>query len=147
MRYSRLLQTPGYVVIWTEQNHDARIIPLDGRPPIVGDIRQWMGDSRGHWEGNTLVVETTHFNGKAAYQGSAEGLHLVERFTRVDADTLGYAYTVEDPSSYTRPWTASIAMKPVDGELYEFACHEGNYGMLGILSGARADEQAAATSR
>ncbi len=143
----RLLQTPGYVVIWTEQIHDARIIPMDGRPPIAGNMRQWMGDSRGYWEGDTLVVETTNFNGKAAYQGSAERLHLVERFTRVDADTLDYAYTVEDPSSYTRPWTASIAMKPVDGELYEFACHEGNYGMLGILSGARADEQAAATSR
>ena len=90
-----------------------------------------------------MVVETTHFNGKASYQGSSEGLHLVERFTRVDADTLEYEYTVEDPVTYARPWTASIAMKPVDGDLYEFACHEGNYGMVGILGGARADDKAA----
>ena len=96
-----------------------------------------------HWEGDTLVVETTHFNGKASYQGSSEGLHLVERFTRVDADTLEYEYTVEDPTTYARPWTASLAMKPLDGDMYEFACHEGNYGMVGILSGARADEKAA----
>ncbi len=143
----RLLQTPSYVVIWTEQIHDARIIPMDGRPAIAGRIKQWMGDSRGRWEGNTLVVETANFNGKAGYQGSAERLHLVERFTRVDADTLDYAYTVEDPSSYARPWTASIAMKPVTGDLYEFACHEGNYGMFGILFGARADEQPSVTSR
>ena len=90
-----------------------------------------------------MVVETTHFNGQASYQGSSEGLHLVERFTRVDADTLEYEYTVEDPVTYARPWTASIAMKPVDGDLYEFACHEGNYGMVGILGGARADDKAA----
>ena len=143
----RLLQTPGYVVMWTEQIHDARIIPMDGRPPIAGNIRQWMGSSRGHWEGDTLVVETTHFNGKASYQGSSEGLHLVERFTRVDADTLEYEYTVEDPTTYARPWTASIAMKPLDGEMYEFACHEGNYGMFGILSGARAEEKVTTASR
>ena len=139
----RLLQTPDYVVIWTEQIHDARIIPMDGRPPVAGNIRQWMGSSRGHWEDDTLVVETTHFNGQASYQGSSEGLHLVERFTRVDADTLEYEYTVEDPVTYARQWTASIAMKPVDGDLYEFACHEGNYGMVGILGGARADDKAA----
>ncbi len=139
----RLLQTADYVVIATEQIHDARIIPMDGRPPIAGNIRQWMGSSRGHWEGDTLIVETTHFNGKASYQGSSEGLHLVERFTRVDADTIEYEYTVEDPATYARPWTASLAMKPLDGEMYEFACHEGNYGMFGILSGARAEEKAA----
>ena len=97
----RLLQTPGCVVIWTEQIHDARIIPIDGRPPIAGSIRQWMGSSRGHWEGDTLIVETTHFDGKASYQGSSEGLHLVERFTRVDADTLDYEYTVEDTTRST----------------------------------------------
>ena len=139
----RLLQTPDYVVIWTEQIHDARIIPLDGRAPIAGNIRQWMGSSRGHWEGDTLVVETTHFNGKVSYQGSAESLQLVERFTRVAADTLEYRYTLDDPAAYARPWTASVAMKPLDGDMYEFACHEGNYGMFGILTGARADEQAA----
>ena len=143
----RLLQTPGYVVIWTEQIHDARIIPTDGRPAIVATIRQWMGSSRGHWEGDTLVVETTHFNGKASYQGSSEGLRLVERFSRLNENTLEYEYTVEDPATYARPWTASIAMKPLDEEMYEFACHEGNYGMVGILSGARADEKAPTASR
>ena len=139
----RLLQTPDYVVIVTEQIHDARIIPMDGRAPIAVSIRQWMGSSRGHWEGDTLVVETSHFDGKARYQGSSEGLHLVERFTRVAADTIEYEYTVEDPATYARPWTASIAMKPLDGSMFEFACHEGNYGMVGILSGARAEEKAA----
>ena len=140
----RLLQTPGYVVIWTEQNHDARIVPLDGRPPIADPIRQWMGDSRGRWEGETLVVETTNFNGKAAYQGSDAGMHLVEHFTRTAADTIRYAYTVADPETYARPWTASIDLQPMNGDLYEFACHEGNYGMEGILAGARADERKAA---
>ncbi len=138
----RLIQTPGYVVVWTEQIHDARIIPMDGRSPIAGAIRQWMGDSRGRWEDDTLVVETTNFNGKAAYQGSADGLHLVERFTRTGAGALGYEYTVSDPATYDRPWTASITMTPIEGDLYEFACHEGNYGMEGILAGARADEMA-----
>ena len=143
----RLIQTPGYVVVWTEQIHDARIIPMDGRPPIAGAIRQWMGDSRGRWEDDTLVVETTNFNGKAAYQGSADGLHLVERFTRTGAGALGYEYTVSDPATYDRPWTASITMTPIEGDLYEFACHEGNYGMEGILAGARADEREMAQSR
>ena len=143
----RLLQTPGYVVVWTEQIHDARVIPTDGRPPIAGAIRQWMGDSRGRWEDDTLVIETTNFNGKAAYQGSADGLHLVERLTRTGAGALEYEYTVSDPATYARPWTASITMTPIDGDLYEFACHEGNYGMEGILAGARADERAMAGSR
>ena len=143
----RLIQTPGYVVVWTEQIHDARIIPMDGRPLIAGAIRQWMGDSRGRWEDDTLVVETTNFNGKAAYQGSADGLHLVERFTRTGAGALGYEYTVSDPATYDRPWTASITMTPIEGDLYEFACHEGNYGMEGILAGARADEREMAQSR
>ena len=140
----RFLQAPGYVVIWTEQNHDARIVPLDGRPQIADAIRQWMGDSRGRWEGDTLVVETTNFNGKAAYQGAADGMQLVERFTRTAADTIRYAYTVSDPETYARPWTASIDLQPMHGDLYEFACHEGNYGMEGILTGARADEREAA---
>ena len=143
----RIFQTPGYVVVWTEQNHDARIIPMDGRPPVAGAIRQWMGDSRGRWEGDTLVVETTNFSGKAYYQGSTDGMHLVERFTRTGADALEYEYTVSDPASYTRPWTASITMTPIEGDLYEFACHEGNYGMEGILAGARADEREMAASR
>ena len=143
----RLFQTPGYVVVWTEQIHDARIVPMDGRPPVADAIRQWMGDSRGQWEGDTLVVETTNYSGKAQYQGSADGLHLVERFTRTGADTLEYEYTVSDPDTYARPWTASITMTPIEGDLYEFACHEGNYGMEGILAGARADEREMDESR
>ena len=143
----RIFQAPGYVVVWTEQNHDARIIPMDDRPPVAGAIRQWMGDSRGRWEGDTLVVETTNFSGKAYYQGSTHGMHLVERFTRMGPDALEYEYTVSDPASYTRPWTASITMTTIEGDLYEFACHEGNYGMEGILAGARADEREAAASR
>ena len=143
----RLFQTPGHVVVWTEQNHDARIIPMDGRPPVAGAIRQWMGDSRGRWEGDTLVVETTNFNGRAYYQGATHGMHLVERFTRTGANSLEYEYTVSDPASYSRPWTASITMTPIEGDLYEFACHEGNYGMEGILAGARADEREMAASR
>ena len=143
----RIFQAPGYVVVWTEQNHDARIIPTDGRPPVAGAIRQWMGDSRGRWEGDTLVVETTNFSGKAYYQGSTHGMHLIERLTRTGEDALEYEYTVSDPASYTRPWTASITMTTIEGDLYEFACHEGNYGMEGILAGARADEREMAASR
>ena len=143
----RIFQAPGTVVVWTEQNHDARIIPMDGRPPVAGAIRQWMGDSRGRWEGDTLVVETTNFSGKAYYQGSTHGMHLVERFTRTGEAALEYEYTVSDPASYTRPWTASITMTTIEGDLYEFACHEGNYGMEGILAGARADERDLAVAR
>ena len=138
----QVFQTEDHVVILNEMVHDSRIIPIDGSPRT--GIGSWTGESRGHWEGDTLVVETTKFNGKAGYQGSADGLHLVERFTRVGANSLIYEYTASDPDSYTRPWTASIAMTHVDGDMYEFACHEGNYGMVGILSGARADEKAAA---
>ena len=142
----RLLQAPGYVVIYTEQIHDARIIPVDGREPISDNIRQWMGNSRGHWDGDTLVVETSHFNGKASYQGSSEGLSLVERFTRVDAETITYEYTISDPKTYARPWTATLDLKPLEGDMYEFACHEGNYGMEGILAGARADDKSIESS-
>ena len=139
----RVFQIPGYVVMFTEQIHDARIIPLDGHPDLSPNVRQWMGSSRGHWEGATLVVDTTNFNGRMSYQGSTEHLHLVERFTRVDADTIEYTFTVDDPASYTRPWTASIQLRPLQGEIYEFACHEGNYGMFNLLAGARAEEKAA----
>ncbi len=139
----RLLQAPGYVAVWTENIHDARIVPLDGRPRIADAIRQWMGDSRGRWDGDTLVVETTNFNGKSGYQGSADDLHVVERFTRTGPETLEYVYTVAGTDTYARPWTASLTMKRLDADLYEFACHEGNYGLEGILAGARADERTA----
>ena len=106
----RLLQTPGYVVIWTEQIHDARIIPMDGRPPIAGRIKQWMGDSRGHWAGDTLVIETLNFVDKRRWRGTTESMRLVERLTRVDAETLVYEFTVTHPETWTSPWTTSVPM-------------------------------------
>jgi len=140
----QLIQTPGYVVIFTEMIHDARVIPIDGRPHASPDIRKWMGDSRGHWEGNTLVVDTTNFSDKTSFRGSGANLHLVERFTRVDADTLEYRFTADDPTTWTRPWTVAFPMIRTEGPIYEYACHEGNYGLVGILSGARAEERKAA---
>jgi hypothetical protein len=140
----QLFQTPTHVVILNEMNHNARIVPLDGRPHLGADIRQWVGDSRGRWEGDTLVVDTTNFLRETAFaQGrTTSTLHLVERFTRVDADTLSYAFTVEDPSTWTRPWSAEILMLKNDQPIYEYACHEGNYGLYNILAGARAQERA-----
>jgi hypothetical protein len=139
----QVLQTPDYVVILVEMIHDVRIIPLDGRPHAPQSVRQWMGDSRGHWEGDTLVVDTTNFTDKTNFRGSSENLHLVERFTRVGADTLNYEFTVDDPASFTRSWTAAIPMTKTAGPIFEYACHEGNYGMRNLLSGARAQEKAA----
>jgi hypothetical protein len=139
----QLMQMPGYVVIFTEMIHDARIVPMDGRPHVSQDTRRWMGDSRGHWEGNTLVVETTNFTDKTNFRGSGANLHLVERFTRVDADTIEYRFTVDDPTTWTRPWTVAYPMVKTQGPIYEYACHEGNYGLVGILAGARAEERVA----
>ena len=141
----QIFQAPGYVVILVEMVHDARIIPLDGRPHADDRIRQWLGDSRGRWEGDTLVVETTNLtpvNGRAlTVFGAGESTRLVERFTRVDDETIDYEFTVTDPTEYARPWTASIPMTSLDGLLYEYACHEGNYGLENILVGARAAER------
>ena len=143
----QIVQTPGYVVILVEMIHDARIIPLDGRPHADQRIRQWLGDSRGRWEGNTLVVETTNFptvKGRArTVFGGSETTYLVERFTRVDDETIDYQFTLTDPAEYARPWTASIPMTNLAGRLFEYACHEGNYGLENILAGARAAEQTA----
>ena len=140
----QLFQTPNTVVIFNEMIHDARIVPLDGRAHLDAGIRQWMGDPRGRWEGGTLVVETTNFLRETHFAGSSANLHLVERFTRVDNDTLLYEFTASDPATFSRPWTAQIPMKRSDGPLFEYACHEGNYGMFNLLAGARADDQAAA---
>jgi len=137
----QLFQTPQYVVILNEMVHDARIVPLDGRPH--GHIRQWKGDSRGHWEGNTLVVDTINFKRETSLPNSSANIHLVERFTRTDADTLLYEFTVEDPTMWTRPWTAVVPMRKSEDLVYEYACHEGNYAMASILAGARAAEKAA----
>jgi hypothetical protein len=143
----RIVQGPGYVMIIVEMIHDARIIPTDGRPHLPKHVRQWMGDSRGRWEGTTLVVETTNFTDKTAFRGSGEHLRLIERFTRSGPDEILYQFTVEDPASFTRPWSAELPMRRMDEPLYEYACHEGNYGMEGILSGARTDEAKASASR
>ena len=134
------IQTPKYIVIVNEMIHDARIIPMDGRPH--GTMRQLLGDSRGHWEGATLVVDTVNFTEKSGFRGSTENLHVVERFTRVDDNTIDYRYTVEDPHTWARPWTAELPMTRENGLMYEYACHEGNYlSMLGILMVARDQEK------
>src|SRR3954463_7499605 len=136
----QIVQTPGYVVIFTEMVHEARIIPTDGRPH--GTLPRWIGDSRGHWEGDTLVVETLNFKRETSLQGSTANTKVVERFTRVDPKTIKYEFTVTDPTAYTRPWTAVEPLHAMDELLFEYACHEGNYGMLGVLRGARAKEKA-----
>ena len=139
----QLLQTPDHVVILNEMVHNARIVPLDGRP--YGAIPQWVGDSRAHWEEATLVVETRGFGEQVGSRGGATAnLHVVERFTLVGPDSLRYEFTLEDPETWTRPWTAVVPMKRTPGPLFEYACHEGNYSMAGILGGARAEERAAA---
>jgi hypothetical protein len=138
----QIVQGPGYVAIEVEMIHDVRIIPTDGSPHLPSYVRQWMGDSRGHWEGNTLVVDTTNFSGKTTFRGSDESLHLVERFTRAGPDMILYQFTVDDPASFTKPWTAQVPMLKMEGPLVEYACHEGNYAMTGMLGGARADEKA-----
>jgi len=136
----QILQTPGYVVIVNEMVHNTRVIPTDGRPH--GKVRLWAGDSRGRWEGNTLVVETTNFLRETSLAGSTADTQLVERFTRVDPDTIKYEFTVKDPTSYTRPWSVMMPLQRTDGLLYEYACHEGNYGLHGIMAGARAKDKA-----
>jgi hypothetical protein len=136
----QLFQNPQYVLILNEMVHDARTVPLDGRPHL--SIRQWKGDSRGHWEGDTLVVDTTNFKRETSLPGSSANMHLVERFTRTGPDTLLYEFTVNDPTTWTRPWTAAVPMSKSEEPIYEYACHEGNYAIAGILAGARADDKA-----
>ena len=137
----RILQSPGYVTILVEMIHDARVIRLDGSPHIASNVHQWRGDSRGRWEGDTLVVETTNFTGKTSFRGSSEKMRLIERFKRMDADTLLYQYTVDDLSSFEKPWTVEIPLPRSEAPMFEYACHEGNYAMTGGLAGARAQEK------
>jgi hypothetical protein len=137
----QIFQTPDHVVILAEMIHDARIIPLDGRPHPPGHVREWMGDSVGSWQGDTLVVETTNFTDKFSYRGSSGQLRLVERFTRSAPDILLYQVTIHDPSTFTRAWTVELPARRSSGLIYEYACHEGNYGLEGILKGARAEEK------
>jgi hypothetical protein len=137
----RIVQAPGYVAIYIEMIHDVRIIPLDGRPHLPRDVRSWMGDSVGHWEGDTLVVDTTNFNGKASFRGSDQNLHVTERFTRTDADTLLYQFTIDDPTAFTRQWTGEVPWLAAPGPMYEYDCHEGNFrSMSSMLKTARAEE-------
>ena len=137
----QIFQAHGYVAILQEIVHDVRVIPLDPRPHLSASIRQWRGDSRGHWEGNTLVVDTTNFQSKGAFFASAtESLHVIERFTRTAEDALLYEFTVEDPATWVKPWTAQLPMMKDPNRIFEFACHEGNYGMANTLSEARALE-------
>jgi hypothetical protein len=135
--FVKILQFRDHVVIFTEMIHDARVIPLDGRPPPPESVRSWSGYSRGRWEGDTLVVETTNFNGKIGFRGSDDRLRLTERFRRADARTLIYEFTVDNPSAFTRPWTARMPMIRTDSRIFEYACHEGNYALENILRGAR----------
>jgi hypothetical protein len=137
----QIVQTSDSVVILVEMIHDARIIPLDGRPHLPQNVRMLMGDSRGHWEGNTLVVETANFTDRTGFRGASENVRIIERFTRTDANTLLYQFTIDDPTTWAKPWTGEIPMKKAAGPLYEYACHEGNYGMAGVLAGARAAEK------
>jgi hypothetical protein len=142
--YYQIVQTPGYVMFLSEAIHDARIIPLDGRPHLPQDIRRWLGDSRGRWEGSTLVVETANYSPNSSLLGSAENLHVVERFTRIALDRIRYEMTLTDPTTWATPWTAIVRLKRTDDKMYEDACHEGNQlVMVDILAGARAAEKAA----
>ena len=140
----QLFQTPDHVVVVTEMVHTARIIPLDGSPHLPANVQQWSGDSRGHWEGETLVVETTNHTDKTRWRGSTPDMRLVERFTRVDAETLLYEFTVTDPTTWTAPWTAAVPLLLNPEPMFEYACHEGNYSMGVMLAGTREEEKAAA---
>jgi hypothetical protein len=138
----QIFQSSGFVTILVEMIHDVRIIPTDGRPHLPSNVRQWMGDSRGRWEGNTLVVDTTNFTPFSNFRGASKEMHLVERFTRVSPETIMYEFTVDDPASFTKPWKAEIPMNQTHEPVLEYACNEGNYAMSGVLGGARAEEAA-----
>jgi hypothetical protein len=140
-----IVQSPGYVAIYQEQIHDTRIIPVDGRPHLPGTVGQWLGDARGRWEGDTLVVETTNFTDEArgsTFRDATKNMVLVERFRRVDANVIDYQFTVTDPETWTRPWTVKMPWNREEGLVYEYACHEGNYGLANTLRAARKAEQA-----
>jgi hypothetical protein len=142
----QIFQGPGYVAIEAEEIHDVRLIPLDGRPHLPKNIRQWYGDSVGHWEGETLVIDTTNFTDQIPFAG-AQNLHVVERITRTDEDTIIYQFTVEDPDMWTKPWSGEIPIKKMKGLIYEYACHEANYPLENTLRGARVAEAEAAAKK
>jgi hypothetical protein len=138
---TRIVQGPGYIGITYEMIHDTRVIPTDGRAHARAALRQLNGDSRAHWDGDTLVVDGTNFTNRLPYRGSSAALHLIERFRRVDKDSLRYEVTVDDPQTWTKPWTAALDLKRQTGGMFEYACHEGNYSMLNILTGSRAADK------
>jgi hypothetical protein len=140
----QIVQGPGYVTLLHETDHNTRVIPTDGRPHVPQNIRLWYGDSVGHWEGNTLVIDTTNFTNRTSFRGSSENLHLIERFTRTADNVLTYQFTVEDPTTWAKPWTVEIPWTTTKGPLYESACHEGNSMIANILRGARVSEAEAA---
>jgi len=142
----QIIQGPGYVAIEAEEIHDVRIIRLDGRPHLPKNVHQWMGDSIGHWEGNTLLVDTTNFTDLSPFPG-AQNLHVTERITRTGQDTILYQFTVEDPGMWTRPWSGEVPVNKIPGPLWEYACHEGNYGLENTLRGARVAEAEAAAKK
>jgi hypothetical protein len=139
----QIVQTPGYVMILVEMIHEVRFIYTDGRPHLPQNVRQWLGDSIGHWEGDTLVVETTNFTNKTSFRGSDENMRVIERFKRVNANTILYRAMIDDPSTFTKQWTVEFPMRPSSGRIFEYACHEGNYAMGDILRGARKQEEEA----
>lgn len=143
--YYQIVQSRDSVAILMETIHDARIIPLDGRPHVPSTVHEWLGDSRGHWEGDTLVVDTTNYRA-GAFMNASEKLHVVERFTRNSPEKLKYEVTIDDPGTWTRPWSVMIPLSHSRDAIFEYACHEGNLGMVGILGGARAEEKAAAAA-
>ncbi len=144
--YYQIFQSAGHVVMLHEMIHDARVIPIDGQPHLNGGVRQLHGDSRGRWDGDTLVIETTNYSPQTSFRGASDNLHVVERLTRVGPNTLNYEVTVTDPTTWTRPWTAMIPLRGTSDAIFEYACHEGNHGMEGMLAGQRAEERAEAAA-
>jgi hypothetical protein len=150
----QIVQTPEYISILAEMGNQVRVIPLDGRPHLPGNVQEWMGDSRGHWEGDTLVVETANFrfNDRSRFGVQYDGmtdknLRITERFTRTSPDSILYRATIDDPTVYTQPWTMEVSLEKSEGPVYEYACHEGNYGLAGVLAGERAQEKKAAEQK
>ena len=140
----QIVQSPGYVTILIEMLHETRVIPTDGRPHAPSNVRSWLGDSKGHWEGDTLVVETTNFNDKVAFRGASENMKVTERFTRMSDDAIRYEFTVDDPSTWERAWKGEMPFVKIGGPIFEHACNEGNYGIANTLAGARKEEKRAA---
>jgi hypothetical protein len=142
----KIVQSAQHIVVIQEMTHNTRVIPLIDKPPLGAAFRHWSGESRGWWEGDTLVVVTTNYNDKVAWRGASQNLKVTERFSRIDADTIGYEFTVDDPATWDTPWKGEIAIQKADGEIWEYACHEGNYGVRNILNAARVADAAAAVS-